>query len=55
MCIRDRAKTDKIPTGEVELFVTELRVLSGAQTTPFEIRDEINVNESCLLYTSRCV
>lgn len=29
--LREReAKTDKIPTGEVELFVTELRVLSGA-------------------------
>ena len=33
--LREReAKTDKIPTGEVELFVTELRMLSGAQTTP---------------------
>lgn len=48
--LREReAKTDKIPTGEVELFVTELRVLSGAQTTPFEIRDEINVNENLRL------
>ena len=44
--LREReAKTDKIPTGEVELFVTELRVLSGAQTTPFEVRDGINVND----------
>ena len=48
--LREReAKTDKIPTGEVELFVTELRVLSGAQTAPFEIRDEINVNENLRL------
>ena len=40
--LRERdAKTDKIPTGEVELYVSELRVLSAAETTPFEIRDEI--------------
>ena len=43
------AKTDKIPTGEVALFVTELRVLSGAQTTPFEVRDGINVNDQLRL------
>ena len=48
--LREReAKTDKIPTGEVELFVTELRVLSGAQTTPFEERDDINVNDQLRL------
>ena len=44
--LREReAKTDKLPTGDVELFVTELRVLSGAETTPFEVRDGINVND----------
>ena len=48
--LREReAKTDKFPTGEVELFVTELRVLSGAQTTPFEVRDGINVNDQLRL------
>ena len=48
--LREReAKTDKIPTGEGELFVTELRVLSGAQTTPFEVRDGINVNDQLRL------
>ena len=48
--LREReAKTDKVPTGEVELFVTELRVLSGAQTTPFEVRDGINVNDQLRL------
>ena len=48
--LREReAKTDKIPTGEVELFVTELCVLSGAQTTPFEVRDGINVNDQLRL------
>ena len=48
--LRERdAKTDKIPTGEVELFVTELRVLSEAETTPFEVRDGINVNDQLRL------
>ncbi len=48
--LREReAKTDKIPTGDVELFVTQLRVLSGAQTTPFEVRDDINVNDQLRL------
>ena len=41
--LRERAaKTDKIATGDVELYVSELRILSEAQTTPFELRDEIN-------------
>lgn len=48
--LRERAaKTDKIPTGEVELYVTELRVLSAAETTPFEIRDEVNVKDELRL------
>ena len=38
--LRERdAKTTKIATGDVELYVSELRVLSEAETTPFEIRD----------------
>ena len=48
--LRERAaKTDKIATGDVELYVTELRILSEAQTTPFELRDEINVNDDLRL------
>ncbi len=43
------AKTDKIATGDVELFVTDLRVLSAAETTPFEIRDGLNVNDQLRL------
>ncbi|MEG1447111.1 MAG: amino acid--tRNA ligase-related protein, partial [Ruthenibacterium sp.] len=43
------AKTDKIATGDVELFVTELRILSEAQTPPFEIRDEIKVKDELRL------
>ena len=48
--LRERAaKTDKIATGDVELYVSELRILSEAQTTPFELRDEINVNDDLRL------
>ena len=48
--LRERAaKTDKIATGDVELYVSELRVLSEAQTPPFEIRDGINVNDDLRL------
>ena len=38
-----------IPTGEVEIFVTELRILSKAQTPPFHISDESNTNEELRL------
>ena len=48
--LRERAaKTDKIATGDVELYVSELRILSEAQTPPFELRDEINVNDDLRL------
>ena len=48
--LRERAaKTDKIATGDVELYVGELRILSEAQTPPFEIRDEINVGDDLRL------
>jgi aspartyl-tRNA synthetase len=48
--LRERAaKTDKISTGDVELYVGELRILSAAQTPPFELRDEINVNDDLRL------
>ena len=48
--LRERdAKTDKIATGAVELYVSELRVLSEAETTPFEIRDEIKVKDELRL------
>ena len=35
----------KIPTGEIEISVEELEVLSEAQTPPFEIKDGIETNE----------
>lgn len=44
--VREReAKTDKIPTGDVEIFVTELRLLAKADTPPFEIVEDSQVND----------
>ncbi len=43
------AKTDKIPTGDIEIQVNELRILSKAQTPPFEILDETKTGEELRL------
>ena len=44
--VSERAgKTDKIPTGEIEIKVSNLKILSEAETTPFEITDNTNANE----------
>ncbi len=48
--VRERSsKNPKIPTGNVELFVTELRVLSASETPPFEIVENSNVGEDLRL------
>lgn len=48
--IRRRESINKdIPTGELELYVSDLRVLSKAQTPPFEITDQTNVKEELRL------
>ena len=48
--VREReSKTDKIKTGHVEIFVTELRILAKAKTPPFEITPETKVNEELRL------
>ncbi|MDD5923804.1 MAG: aspartate--tRNA ligase [Clostridia bacterium] len=48
--VRERSsKNPEIPTGDVELEVKELRILSKAETPPFEIVDETNVNEELRL------
>jgi aspartyl-tRNA synthetase len=44
--VRERSsKNMNIPTGEVEVEVTGLKVLSRAQTPPFEIEDEVRAGE----------
>ena len=43
------SKNPEIPTGEVEILVEELRVLSKAQTPPFEIVDDCKTAEELRL------
>ncbi|MCI5838380.1 MAG: aspartate--tRNA ligase [Christensenellaceae bacterium] len=44
--VRERSsKTTKIPTGDIEILAGELKILNEAETTPFEITEESNVNE----------
>ena len=44
--VREReSKTTKIPTGDIEIVAEELKILSEAETTPFEILEDTNVNE----------
>ncbi|MEG2174157.1 MAG: aspartate--tRNA ligase [Oscillospiraceae bacterium] len=38
-----------LPTGEVELYVTDLRILSKSETPPFDIKDGIKTNEELRL------
>ncbi|MEG2915817.1 MAG: aspartate--tRNA ligase [Oscillospiraceae bacterium] len=45
---RESVNTE-ISTGEIEIAVTDLRVLSKAQTPPFEITDNTNVKEELRL------
>lgn len=44
--VRERSsKNLDIPTGEIEIFVTELRVLSKSETPPFEIVENCQTSE----------
>ncbi|MBQ3264202.1 MAG: aspartate--tRNA ligase [Ruminococcus sp.] len=48
--VRERsAKSNKIPTGDIEIEVNDLRVLSKAQTPPFEIVDNSKTAEELRL------
>lgn len=48
--VREReSKNDAIKTGNVEIFVEDLRILAKAQTPPFEITENTNVNEELRL------
>ncbi len=48
--VRERAaKNKEIPTGEVEVAVAELRILSEAQTPPFEILPDSTTSEAIRL------
>lgn len=48
--VRERSsKNSEISTGDIEIEVTDLRVLSKAQTPPFEILDKTETNEELRL------
>ena len=48
--VRKRSSVNPdIPTGEIEIEVTELKVLGSAETTPFEILDDTSVKEELRL------
>ncbi len=48
--VREReSKNPAIPTGNVEIFVTDLRILAKAQTPPFEIVDDTKTGEELRL------
>ncbi len=48
--VRERSsKNPDIPTGDIEVAVTDLRILSAAHTPPFEIVDNLNTNEELRL------
>ncbi len=48
--VRERqSKTDKIKTGDVEIVAQKLNILSESDVTPFEIVDDISVNENLRL------
>ena len=38
-----------LPTGEIEILATGLKILAEAETTPFEIKDDAKVNENLRL------
>ncbi|WP_099206019.1 aspartate--tRNA ligase [Scatolibacter rhodanostii] len=48
--VRERSSKNKdIPTGEIEIFVEELRILNQSETPPFEIIDETTAKEDLRL------
>ena len=47
--VKRYAKNDKIPTGEIELEITELNVLNASKTPPFIIEDDTDGGEDLRL------
>lgn len=48
--VREReSKNKELKTGDIEVYVDDLRILAKAQTPPFEITDNTNVNEELRL------
>jgi len=56
LCVRGKVEkrpegmtNPNLATGEIEILVTELRILNAAKTPPFMIEDEVEVSESLRL------
>ncbi len=48
--VRARSSVNnQIPTGEIEIAVSEYKILSAAETTPFEINDNVKVRDEISL------
>lgn len=48
--LREReSKNAELPTGDVELYVSELRLLATSETPPFEILDDVQVGDALRL------
>jgi len=48
--LRERsAKNPQLPTGDIELEVTKLKILAKSETPPFEIEEDSDVNDALLL------
>jgi aspartyl-tRNA synthetase len=47
---RRQKPNPELPSGEVEVFASELRILNTAKTPPFVIEDEVNANEETRLH-----
>ena len=47
--VERESKNDKLPTGHLEIFVEDLRILSRAETTPFEVTNSDNVRDELKL------
>ena len=49
VAMREGAVNEKLGTGFLEIKVQDLRILSEAQTTPFQILDEVEVKDELRL------
>ena len=43
------SKNDKMPTGDIEVFISSIEILNRAEILPFEMSDDVNVNENLRL------
>jgi len=46
---------EKLPSGEIEILVTELKILNNAKTPPFMIEETTNVSEDVRLNTGTLI